>query len=312
MRYRLFEVFHSVMTRGTVSAAAHSLGVSQPAVTKSIKQLEDELGYLLFDRVGGRLVPTEAASALLHETERAQAALEDLRSEAIRLRAGTQKHLRLVTTPSLGLDVVPDAVVAQIRQSPDTRFTISTRHSGEMLTEISKSAYGFDLGFVYDASTRPASVGATRIGQVQIVCLARRGEMSGASPAEVEARIFSGEAIGLEDSEPLGRMLLGFGAAKTVTLDPELRVQSHQMAGALACRGIGIAVVDGMTGLHMSEREEGLDLLALPENYVMPVNVVFPFAKGLTILAREFVDQISATLEARSVLLQQRLIKFRS
>ncbi|MCA8901564.1 MAG: LysR family transcriptional regulator [Hyphomonas sp.] len=295
------------MTRGTVSAAAQGLGVSQPAVTKSIKQLEDELGYLLFDRLGGRLVPTEAASALLQETERAQAALEDLRSEAIRLRAGTQRHLRLVSIPSLGLDVVPDAVAAHLAEAPDTRFTISTRHSGEMLAEISKSAYGFDLGFVYDASTRPASVGATEIGQVQVVCVAQRGLMSGAAPIEVEARVFSGGAIGLEDSEPLGRMLLGFGSAKSVTIDPELRVQSYQMAAALARRGCGIAVVDGMTGLYMTERDEGLDLLALPENYVMPVNVVYPLAKGLTILAREFVDQFSGMLAARSDQLKRRL-----
>jgi DNA-binding transcriptional LysR family regulator len=307
MRYRLFEVFHSVMIRGTVSAAAQGLGVSQPAVTKSIKQLEDELGYLLFDRIGGRLVPTEAASALLLETERAQSALEDLRSAAVRLRSGAQKHLRLVATPSLGLDIVPEAVAAQIELAPDTRFSISTRHSGEMLSEISKPAYGFDLGFLFDASTRPASVGATEVGEVAVVCLAPPGLMTGAAPADVEARIFSGGAIGLEDSEPLGRMLLGFGAAKSVSLDPDLRVQSHQLAAALARLGCGIAVVDGMTALNASEQGSGLELFALPENYVMPVNVVYPLAKGLTVRAREFVDLFSRKLSARSDMLRERL-----
>lgn len=307
MRYRLFEVFHAVMTRGTVSAAAQALGVSQPAVTKTIKQLEDELGYLLFDRMGGRLVPTEAATALVLETERAQAALEDLRSEAIRLREGTQKHLRLVTIPSLGLDAVPDAIAEQIGLTPDIRFSVSTRHSGEMLSEISKPAYGFDLGFVYDASTRPPSVGATQVGQLQIVCLAPKGVLTGASPTEVEAHIFSGGAIGLEDSEPLGRTLLAIGAARSVTLNPRLRVQSHQLAAALARRGCGLAVVDGMTGLHMAGRDSGLDLLALPQNYTMPVNVVYPFSKGLTVIARDFVDLFSRNLAARIEQLKQLL-----
>lgn len=297
MRYRQFEVFHSVITRGTVSAAAQALGVSQPAVTKTIKQLEDELGYLLFDRISGRLVPTEAATALLLETERAQAALEDLRSEAIRLRDGAKKHLRLVSIPSLGLDVLPDAVSAYLNQNPDTRFSISTRHSGEVLSEISRPAYGFDLGFVFDASSRPAAVGATEIGEIPIICLAQKGEMTGASPSDVEAHIYSGNAIGLEASEPLGRLIDAFGTMKSVSLDPILRVQSYQLAAALASRGCGIAVVDGMTGLHISRQNDSLDLLRLPSTYVMPVNAVFPLSKGLTVMAREFVDQFSENLE---------------
>ena len=68
-RLRQMEVFRSVMLTGTISGAAKMLFISQPAVSRFISQTEESLGYKLFNRVKGKLVPTPEGEALYNEVE---------------------------------------------------------------------------------------------------------------------------------------------------------------------------------------------------------------------------------------------------
>ena len=61
MRARQLEVFTAVMRVGTVTGAAQSLNISQPALSQILLHCEDELGFKLFDREKGRLRPTAEA-----------------------------------------------------------------------------------------------------------------------------------------------------------------------------------------------------------------------------------------------------------
>lgn len=307
MNYRLFEVFRAVMRAGTASGAATMLGVSQPSVTKSIKQLEADLDFLLFDRVSGRLQPTAAAAALYQESERASSALADLSASALRLRQGASRHLRIATTPALGLDVVPDAVMAFRAREPHIRFTISTRHSGEVLSEIIRPAYGFDLGLVFDASARAPSIGAVPVGQLPVVCVSKRGMLGKVAVEELATTLFKYDLVALDATEPLGRLLADMGVAAGWHADPPLRVQTYQMACALARRGAGLAVVDAMTALHVVENDTGVDLHVMPDAFTLPVNVVYPIAAGLDVPARAFINDVSNSLAACQKQLSARL-----
>jgi len=69
MNLRQLEILRAVVrTRSTV-AAAQDLGMSQPAVSNAIKHAETALGFLLFDRINKRMIPTQEAQILLAEAE---------------------------------------------------------------------------------------------------------------------------------------------------------------------------------------------------------------------------------------------------
>ena len=63
MRLRQIEVFHAIYTSGSMTNAAAMLNVSQPSISKVLAHAEQQLGYRLFDRVKGKLVPTPEASS---------------------------------------------------------------------------------------------------------------------------------------------------------------------------------------------------------------------------------------------------------
>lgn len=65
MKLRHLEIFYAVMTCGSLSRAAESLNISQPAASKALKNAELKLGFKLFQRVRGKLLPSSEALTLL-------------------------------------------------------------------------------------------------------------------------------------------------------------------------------------------------------------------------------------------------------
>jgi DNA-binding transcriptional LysR family regulator len=101
--------FRAIAEHGSFSAAADLLHLSQPAVSRRISQLEEGLGTRLFDRVGRRVLLTEAGRALLphavaveHSLSAAERAVLDLDGEVTgRLQLGTSHHIGLHRLPQI-------------------------------------------------------------------------------------------------------------------------------------------------------------------------------------------------------------------
>lgn len=110
MKARQLEVFCAIMRAGTVTAAARELNISQPALSQILLHAEDELGFALFERSKGRLVPTEAANELLPEAERLFAGLEAMRRRTEDLRQGRVGLVRLAASPPPAIRLVPGAL----------------------------------------------------------------------------------------------------------------------------------------------------------------------------------------------------------
>src|SRR5690606_11240892 len=79
---RQLEVFHAIMLHRTASRAAEVLFMSEPAVSKTIQQLERSIGFALFDRVKGRMVPTSEGQLFHEEVARSFVGITQLRQTA--------------------------------------------------------------------------------------------------------------------------------------------------------------------------------------------------------------------------------------
>jgi DNA-binding transcriptional LysR family regulator len=299
LSYRQIEVFHAIMMAGSVSGAAEQLGLSQPSVSKTLQTMEYELGYMLFDRIKGRLQPTEEARALLQEAERAREALQDVRSFARRLRHGEDSKLRVTATPALGLQVLPEAVSRFRELKPRTLFDITTHHSGDILDTISRKSFGFDVGFTFGAEGAEAPVGSVEIGSVSLACVAKRGILDN-YPEEIGLEdLASLPVISLHESEPLGRLLAEKARELGLTLDTQMRVQTYGIACALAQRGGGLAIVDAMTAVSHAQNNPAVDLRRFDADLSLPVTAIYPLARGLPVNTRRFVEAFAEVLDER-------------
>ncbi|NDR54534.1 LysR family transcriptional regulator [Actinomyces sp. 565] len=118
MDFEQLRQLEAIAREGTLSAAARSLHLSQPALSRSLQRLEAELGQPLFDRPGRRLVLNEAgrvalehADRLLREEQALRTALGDLARRTRALRVGTVAPAPLWRLTSLIVERFPGLVL---------------------------------------------------------------------------------------------------------------------------------------------------------------------------------------------------------
>lgn len=245
MRLRHIEVFHAIMQVGTISGAAQVLHISQPAVTKVLQHAELQLGMPLFERVRGKLYPKPEAHRLFIETEKLNRDLQGIRRLAASLKSRAVETVRLVSTPTVAISVLPQAMTSWRRGFPETRCELSTHHTSEIVNTLRLGEA--DLALSLQDPRHPGIV-AEPIAQGMLTVMAPAGtwseEQAGKpiSPAEL-----AGELIGLADRDPLGEMVVAACEAQGVQPVFHTVVQTYQIARSLVEAGAGTAVLDPFT-----------------------------------------------------------------
>lgn len=244
MRLRHIEVFHAVYTSGSMTNAANSLNVSQPSVSKVLAHAEQQLGFRLFERTRGKLVPTPEAHALFKHVSAVYQDVDHLRQVAKNLRTAEAGRVRVASTPALGIELLPDAVAGFRKRHPGIVFEIETLHLDEMNSALLESRVDVGLGF------DPVSLAGIKRRPLT------KGRFVAIAPPDaflddVETVHLSDLAacpfIGLNNRGPLGRLLSTYLAGNDVDLDVVAWSETYHVARALVASGTGVAIVDEIT-----------------------------------------------------------------
>lgn len=243
MNARQIEAFRAIMRAGTLTGAAGALGVSQPALSQLLLHAEDQLGFKLFQRQRGRLVPTPEAEQLLPEAERLHRDIEGFRRFALDLRRGQAGSVRLVCSAPPALSFLPLALDAFRKACPEVRL-VSSVLPVEVLTEMLGRGEA-DLGVGMSDRPRPL-VRTETIGQSEIVCVLPAGHRLAARKAVTAAEL-EGESIISYRADSLPGELLGRALAEEgVRVQPGIEIEVSVIALSFVQQGIGIALVDGL------------------------------------------------------------------
>lgn len=133
------EAFLEVARRGSISRAAESLHVTQPALTARIKHLEAELGEELFTRSRQGMRLTDTGRAFLPYAQRGLAALEEGQRLVAGRRQGATGELVIGSAPSVGTYALPVLLKRFAREHPTVRLVVKTGHSEEVLAMVLRS-----------------------------------------------------------------------------------------------------------------------------------------------------------------------------
>jgi DNA-binding transcriptional LysR family regulator len=166
---RQLRTFLSVAQTGGVTAAAQALGLTQPAASQQLRELERAMGVRLLERVAGRSVPTAAGRALIEPARRAQAAVEDAKAVAAAHRSGEAGRVRLGTGATACIHLLPPVLAALNERMPGLEVIIATGNTPDILRRVEEG--DLDAALV----TLPAALGrsltATRVATDPLVAL---------------------------------------------------------------------------------------------------------------------------------------------
>ncbi|HFZ1934024.1 LysR family transcriptional regulator [Serratia marcescens] len=150
MNYSLkqLRVFVAIARHGSFSRAGEAIGLTQSAVSHSVKELEAEVGVRLLDRTTREVVLTDAGLRLANRVERLldelQAALLDARSFGVQ-RSGT---VRVATSQTISAHLMPQCISAGERQYPEIRIMLRDQAQQQVLHSVRNAEV--DFGIVVD------------------------------------------------------------------------------------------------------------------------------------------------------------------
>lgn len=248
MRLRHIELFQAVLQTGSLTAAAELLHISQPAASKILQHAEQQLGFALFSRVRGKLLPTAEARILQQQTERLSAELQDLRRLSASLRRGEERALRLVCTPTLAQTLLPDVVCGWRAEYPQTRCDLATQHTSEIVQALLLREA--DLGLTLQRVEHP-DLHTEVLTQGRMMAIAPPGWWSEAAcSTSIRLQDMAGlSLIGLDTRDALGGLLRGHIEELQPPARIDISVQTYQLARMLVAAGQGLALVDPFTAL---------------------------------------------------------------
>lgn len=136
----------AISEAGSIRAAADQLGKTQSALTKQLKQIEQEIGLALFLRTSRGVVPTAVGLSVLSRARSVLAEISNLNEELAWLRGNKSAQVRVSAAPLAAVKIVPRAIARFNRTYSDVDITISSDMFGDALRLLREGQHDIVLG----------------------------------------------------------------------------------------------------------------------------------------------------------------------
>ncbi|ALI03900.1 LysR family transcriptional regulator [Pseudomonas sp. FW306-02-F02-AA] len=285
MRLRHIEVIQALLQTGHLGTAAEMLQLPVAGVEGILREAEDQLGFMLFASVRGRLQATREARELQVEIAHVYEALEPLQRLANSLKQYLAPPLRIICTPPLAQHLLPQGIATLRRRFPDAPCSLLSQPTRDIVRSLLLRES--DLGLSLHDPDHP-DIQCQIIAQGKLQLLAPHGWLQ-PKQKYISVQDLAGQSmVGLEGHDPLSVMF----ESKLQALRPapvvQTRVQTHQMMRSMVEAGEGLAVVDPFTAI--GAKASGLD--------VCPVSPAVPISLyALTLNNAEIAPATQALLE---------------
>jgi len=293
MRLRHIEVFHAVYTCGSITGAAKLLNVSQPSISKVLAHAEQQLGFQLFNRHKGKILPTREAERLIEHVTDAYRNINELRRISKNLGSAETGVIRIAMTPALGIDVIPAAIASYLVEHPDTMFEVETLHQHQVVRALRELRV--DFGIVFNPPITPG-IRVDHLANAEFVALTHEslglGKNTKLSLEDLDEMRF----VNLSTRSPLGQLLATHIEASNIKLHTVANVETYQMAKALVAHGAGVALLDEITARSPGHDHVTAYYMDPPIKFEISIlhNVSDPFS----ILTQRFISHLEPEITA--------------
>jgi DNA-binding transcriptional LysR family regulator len=250
MDLRHLRTFVTVAELGTVSQAALRLHIAQPALSRQIIALEEELGVALFDRVAGRLTLSGAGERLLDSCRGLLSYARELGEQAQRLRRSDAGVLKVAASPHFIEGVFPGFLRQYAKRFPDVEVKLMDVVGEPMIGMLERGEI-----HLAQSSARVLGPGQSHIANRALVAVEMLAAFNPALP------IGKGGTVEIESLAPYPLLQTGTEYVMRRTFDAACRLAGFEPNNALESRapqallamaeaGHGIAIIPSAMRTH--------------------------------------------------------------
>jgi DNA-binding transcriptional LysR family regulator len=289
---RQVEAFRAMMLTGSVTDAAKLMAVTQPAVSRLLRDIQALLKMELFERRGSGLVPTAAATALYMEVERSFVGLDRITAAAEEIRGRRTGTLRIAAMPALSNGYLPRLAGRFLKERPNLNLSFVGVISPIVIDWVLNNQC--DVGFA-EVPIAHAGMPSVRLPALPRVAIVPADHRLASKPT-LAPRDFEGETFVSLSAGTTGRHLID-QVFNREDVRRVLRVEttlSEIMCGMVSS-GLGVGICDPFTAREFEGR--GLVVRRFSPRIDFEFSAVFPPQRSPSPVALDLVETVRDALE---------------
>ena len=149
------EIFYEVYRHASMTAAAESLNISQPSISKTLRVIEKNINFKLFLRQGKKLIPTHEADDLFQHASVVHSQLKSFNAIANTYKTRSIDYINIGTTPSLAESIIPVIIKKYNEVNPEVKFNLINLNSIDLIEDRYKP--DIDLTICFNSKNQPSS-----------------------------------------------------------------------------------------------------------------------------------------------------------
>ena len=290
MNFRQLKAFNAVMQTGSITAAAKQMLVSQPSVTRLIRDLELNLGFALFVRQGRGIIATVEARRFHLAVESTFLNIERLDDLAASIRKKAVGKISIGVIPTFSTSLLP-RVLGQMRMQDDTTHSIIYTHNTPAIVDAIRLQQ-FDLGIV---SRSPPYVGVDILYQTMVnyVALIPEDHFLAKSKDPIDLKDVAGqiEFVTFGSVYPLEMQGMDANLAEKFQSNARYSV-ANVLAGAALVREAGVPAIVDPFSARMSVASGGVVIRPIVQNMKYNIAIITRGVDMMTQETRQLADAI--------------------
>ena len=275
----------AVSREGSVSRAAQRLHLTQPTLSAQLRQLAEQVGLPLFERVGRKLHLTAAGRVVLDTAARVEQELENLDETLAELRGDVVGRLRLAVV-STAETFIPRLLGDFRRERPAVEVSLVVLNRDAVIRRLADNLD--DLYIMSRPPQAPPVVATPFLSNPLVVVAAADHPLAGRETLQIEA-LAAEEFVLREPGSGTRQAAEHFFAAHGLALRPRLELGSNEAVKQAVAGGLGLSLLSAHALAHAVD--EGIAVLRV-DGTPLPTQwqVVYPAGKRLTPLAGAFLE----------------------
>ncbi|SHH53286.1 LysR substrate-binding domain-containing protein [Bradyrhizobium erythrophlei] len=292
---RQVEAFRAMMLTGSVTDAAKLMAVTQPAVSRLLRDFQALLKMELFERRGSGLAPTASATALYMEVERSFVGLERIAAAAEEIRGRRTGTLRIAALPALSNGYLPRLAGGFLKERPNLNLSFFGVISPLVIDWVLNNQC--DIGFA-EVPIAHSGLPSVRLPALPRVAVLPAGHRL-AAKATLEPRDFEGEAFVSLSAGSTSRHLID-QAFNRDDVRRVLRVEANlsEIMCGMVSSGLGVAICDPFTAQEFEGR--GVVVRRFLPRIDFEFAAVFPAQRSPSPVALDLVEVMQQALSELS------------
>lgn len=286
----LYRVFYTVAKSGSLTKAAEELYISQPAVSRSIKQLETQLGVSLFTRTHrGMALSAQGGKVIFDEVERALSLLNEAENRIEEMKNSATGVIRIGASDTIFEYFLADKIVGFHERFPAVKFELTADFTPDTIEKL--KADKCDVAFVNLPISPDPDLklygNCMRLNDVFVVG-EKYKELIGKTVSLNELKNYP---LILMDQNTVARQSLeGFLSSLGVDLEPSIEVGSWDLMKRLVLRGMGVGVIPREYAASQLENGTLFEIKTDPTLPVRSVGMLLPKNAPVSYALHSFIQ----------------------